>query len=647
MRPPVCTEADKDLGASIASGPLAKHNAPAAVLRLQQAKRMVLAAASSPQPPIPRGFLMPAMCVRVAGQSPLPRARHLQATLNPTQETTGVRSRRRSMSQQPQRQQDKPAFLEVEIDALAASVPGVFHPGSRPTSRPTSPLSVWRPPPNQQQAATPPQPARPLVQAPAAPSPKQWLALAPATSKHQQLIEWLRPPQGGSSGSVSPSSIVFPPRKHSELEPCKQVKAQHRPASKSEASLSGMMVQEPHPEPRPETAVPTTSTEAVSTSGTQAMPSVGAAGKPREFSIHTPAIGGGFPPDSPAKERIDGSLEVDECGLSSRRPPELRPELQKLELELRSAPSSARSHEGVPVSARSQQSLPSSAPASGKSDKRPFRMLPEDVPSPQRNLTRQCEQGRAEQQQLEQWRHLGEAQQRRIQELEKQFSQPSPPQQHRHLSLEREAKEEQVREEQQMVAELQKLPTQHDQQPEEEEPQPEQQRHDELEMGAWNEVSIQSEPPGAEPEEAWDGGFSWSMETMHPMVSEKERHYIQQCTEALGQDVLLAGGLDEYLHPDSSLRLQLLGLRGQDGSSEDEADEEPSTPRRMVRRCLEAKLQRFARSGSDTVFVQPGYLMTQGGKKIVKMKLALNSEGSNISVCWDWDVKLEHTPQEL
>jgi len=639
VRPPACTEADKDLGASSASGPQAKQSTPAAVLRLQQAKRMVLASAGSPQPPIPLGFLMPAMCVRVAGQSPLPRARQLQATLNPPQETTNLRSRRRSMSQQPQRPQDKPAFLEVEIDALAASVPGVFHLGSRPTS----PVSMWRPPPNQQQPVTPPQPVRPLVQAPGvhaallaqqAKSPTQWLTLAPASSKHQHLIDWLRPAQGGSSGSVSPSSPVLRARKHLELEPCKQVKAEHRPAARSEASLPRMIVQEPHPEPRPETAVPTTSTEAVSTSGSQAMPSGCTAAK---FSIHTPAVGGGIPPEpSPPAERIDGSPEVDECGLSSRRPPELRPELQKLELvEPRSAPSSARSQEGVPASARSQQSLPSSAPPSGKSDQRPFRLLPEDVPSPQKNLMRQ-EQGRAKQQQ----------QLERIEQLEQQLcqqKQPSPPQQHRHQSPERETKEE-PRKEQQTMEELQKLPSQHDQQQEEE---PEQEGREELEAEAWNEVSTQSEPPGAEPEEAWDGGFSWSMETMHPMVTEKERDYIQQCTEALGQDVLLAGGLDEYLHPDSSLRLQLLGLRGgQDGGSEDEADEEPSTPRRMVRRCLEAKLQRFARSGSETVFVQPGYLMTQGGKKIVKMKLVLNSEGSNnISVCWDWDVKLEHSPQ--
>jgi len=413
------------------------------------------------------------------------------------------------------------------------------------------------------------------------------------------------------------------PGKHAELEQCNRVEVQHQVA-KSEASLPVTIVQEPHPEPRPETAVPTTSTEAVPTNGTRAVSSGAAAAKPSMFSIHTPAMGGGIPPEPmPVAEQIDVSPEVTECVLSNRRPPELHPELQKLELvETRSAPTSARSQEGVPASARSQQSLPSSAPTSGKSDKRPFMLLPE---SPQKSSMRPSEEEWAE--------HLGETQHRNAAQLEEHLLQqkhPSPMPQHRQLLPECGDDDEQVKEEQQTNA-------------------AEQQDHEELEAEAFNEVSMQSEQPSAEPDEVWDGGFSWSMETMHPMVTEKERDYIQQCTEALGQDVLLAGGLDEYLRPDSSLRLQLLGLRGaQDGgSSEDEADEEPSTPRRMVRRCLEAKLQRFARSGSDTVFVQPGYLMTQGGKKIVKMKLVLNSDGSNISVCWDWDVKLEHTPQEM
>lgn len=142
------------------------------------------------------------------------------------------------------------------------------------------------------------------------------------------------------------------------------------------------------------------------------------------------------------------------------------------------------------------------------------------------------------------------------------------------------------------------------------------------------------------PEEEEGRELDWIVEqNMHPMVTEGEKVYVVQCLEALAREVELVGGLGEYLRADCMPRLELLRLP----TDEVHFDAEPSSPRGVLRRCLEALLQRRARTGGDTVFVQEGYLLSQGVKKIVKMQLRCAGEESNLSVCWDWDVKLEPT----
>lgn len=58
-------------------------------------------------------------------------------------------------------------------------------------------------------------------------------------------------------------------------------------------------------------------------------------------------------------------------------------------------------------------------------------------------------------------------------------------------------------------------------------------------------------------------------------------------------------------------------------------------------RALEAHLQLRARNGADCLFVEPGFITSLGGKKVVQLELRHNEQVVPISVCWDWDMKLE------
>jgi len=137
--------------------------------------------------------------------------------------------------------------------------------------------------------------------------------------------------------------------------------------------------------------------------------------------------------------------------------------------------------------------------------------------------------------------------------------------------------------------------------------------------------------------------LSWVFEpNMHPMVQDSEKKYIEDCLEAIASIVEAEGGIRGLV---ASLavparRAELLG----DGA------EAMASPRQALWRCFEARLQQQTRTGGDSVFVQPGHIMSMGAKKILKLQLwcgeeGEEEEGSLLSICWDWSVKLEPKSQ--
>lgn len=67
-------------------------------------------------------------------------------------------------------------------------------------------------------------------------------------------------------------------------------------------------------------------------------------------------------------------------------------------------------------------------------------------------------------------------------------------------------------------------------------------------------------------------------------------------------------------------------------------------------------MRQRARNGGRSIFVQEGYVLSMGAKKVVKMQLLygdadpliglLNGADHKVTVCWDWDVKLEATAEQ-
>jgi len=121
------------------------------------------------------------------------------------------------------------------------------------------------------------------------------------------------------------------------------------------------------------------------------------------------------------------------------------------------------------------------------------------------------------------------------------------------------------------------------------------------------------------------GLLSWGLDPhAHPMVTESEKAFVVSCLEVLGERCSRAGaaGITSLLGPQPT------------GAP-------PLSPRAAFCRALQEVLQDRVRTGADSVFVEPGYLMSLGGKKIVKLWLSCVGSETSLSVCWDWSVKLE------
>lgn len=141
---------------------------------------------------------------------------------------------------------------------------------------------------------------------------------------------------------------------------------------------------------------------------------------------------------------------------------------------------------------------------------------------------------------------------------------------------------------------------------------------------------------------AWEAGpydddkvLSWKEgAARHPMVGDGEREYIDACLMEFRCLLSEVGGISEYMSASCSHRVDLIGKT----SPEAKVGE-------IVSKSLEAILQGNARNGADSLFVQPSFVISMGAKKIVKLELRCDDEPQQISICWDWDVRLEQDPQ--
>lgn len=157
--------------------------------------------------------------------------------------------------------------------------------------------------------------------------------------------------------------------------------------------------------------------------------------------------------------------------------------------------------------------------------------------------------------------------------------------------------------------------------------------------------------------------LSWFIEpNMHSMVADSERSFVEYCFEQLQLSIDQEGGLVSYLRRCSqALADDLTGAElasadlAAELSSIPELDaylsaEDPAVISRLadfLAKALESLIQRLCRNGSDGVFVMKGTAFSQGGKKLIKVKVwcgdscAGETGAMQFSVCWDWDVKLE------
>eukprot|EP00930_Biecheleria_cincta_P016227 TRINITY_DN13282_c0_g1_i1.p1 TRINITY_DN13282_c0_g1~~TRINITY_DN13282_c0_g1_i1.p1 ORF type:complete len:414 (+),score=57.98 TRINITY_DN13282_c0_g1_i1:97-1338(+) len=121
--------------------------------------------------------------------------------------------------------------------------------------------------------------------------------------------------------------------------------------------------------------------------------------------------------------------------------------------------------------------------------------------------------------------------------------------------------------------------------------------------------------------------LSWDInDDSHPMEVAGEREFIQDCLRQLAAMLRQHGGVLGYRDSRKELTDQELD-RG---------------PIETLRRALEAILQTQARTSGDCIFVQNGWVISMGGKKVVKLFVNESEEcEGKLSVCWSWDVKLE------
>lgn len=128
-------------------------------------------------------------------------------------------------------------------------------------------------------------------------------------------------------------------------------------------------------------------------------------------------------------------------------------------------------------------------------------------------------------------------------------------------------------------------------------------------------------------------GFAWEfLPDRHPVEAEGERRFVGECLARVGLELQVAGGLARYVQK----REDLTQLH-----SRLEASETENIPLQVLRVVLEETLQERVRRGGQGIFVQAGVMMSMGNKKVVKIACSCDGSEGHLSVCWDWDVKLE------
>jgi len=135
--------------------------------------------------------------------------------------------------------------------------------------------------------------------------------------------------------------------------------------------------------------------------------------------------------------------------------------------------------------------------------------------------------------------------------------------------------------------------------------------------------------------------LSWVLEpNMHPMVQDGEKEYIEECLVLLRDAIDAEGGLEALAGAKAAAprRSQLFG---------EGVEVKSATPQALLRQLFELVLQVQARTGGDGIFVQQGHVLPMGFKKVVKLQLACAEETGeeDLSVCWDWDTRLESRAQ--
>jgi len=126
--------------------------------------------------------------------------------------------------------------------------------------------------------------------------------------------------------------------------------------------------------------------------------------------------------------------------------------------------------------------------------------------------------------------------------------------------------------------------------------------------------------------------FEWELQPdQHPMEADGERFFIDECLKTLADLLGQHGGLMGYAA--NQKHLQRLASKVQEGEA---------NALLLLARSLEDILQQKARVGADSIFVEHGWMMSMGNKKVVKIAVQCTDEcEGGISVCWDWDKKLE------
>jgi len=144
-------------------------------------------------------------------------------------------------------------------------------------------------------------------------------------------------------------------------------------------------------------------------------------------------------------------------------------------------------------------------------------------------------------------------------------------------------------------------------------------------------------PTGAapEPSAARVQPLLWEMQPdKHPSEAESERVFLSNCLTHLVESLEAHGGLQPYLMKRDQLSQALSKAKG-------DSENANNATMQMIRFALEEIVQERLRNGGHNLFVQEGWMMSMGNKKVVKLFCRCEGAEGKVSVCWDWDVKLE------